>query len=422
MATASHAPRHDHDSGAGLRSVEEVRAALLERIVPLPSLEVPLGEAFGCVLAEDLVSPLDLPAFASSGMDGVAVRASDTAAATAEAPVSRPIVGRALIGREPEGVVGAGEAIRIATGSPVPAGADVIVPIEQVVIERDTVRIFHPAEAGRFVRPAGEDVRSGEVLAQAGRRLGAPELGLLANAGYAGAAVFPRPRVVVISTGDELVEPGHELTYGQIFDSNTAMLMGQVREAGGHPIHAGPVPDDPERLREIVANHGATADAFVSSGGVSAGERDVVKVAFQGQGNIDFYGVAMQPGMPQAFGVLEGKPYFGLPGNPVSSFVSFEVFVRPALLRMMGRRHLERPTVAATLSEAISGPGGKMQFARVLVERGAAGFTATPTGGRASNLLSTVARANGFAMIPPGTATAEAGSQVQVMVFRSMED
>jgi molybdopterin molybdotransferase len=188
------------------------------------------------------------------------------------------------------------------------------------------------------------------------------------------------------------------------------------------PVLAGIVRDDPQSLRETVLSHELQADAFVSSGGVSVGERDVVKAAFFKRGDVGFFRVAMQPGMPQGFGQIEGKPFFGLPGNPVSVFVSFEVFVRPAMLKMMGRTALARPEITATLTQDVRGPAGKTQFARVEVARGAEGWTATPTGGRGSNLISTISRANGLAIVPAGTAEAPAGTQVKVWLFRSSED
>jgi molybdopterin molybdotransferase len=227
---------------------------------------------------------------------------------------------------------------------------------------------------------------------------------------------------VVLSTGDELVPPTDEPTYGQIRDANAYTIFGALREAGASPVLAGIVRDDVDQLRETVFEHLIQADAFISSGGVSVGERDVVKAAFFKRGDIGFYRVAMQPGMPQGFGQIEGKPYFGLPGNPVSVFVSFEVFVRPAILKMLGRTQLDRPEVTATLTADVRGPKGKLQFARVEVRRGAGGWEATPTGGRGSNLISTVARANGLALVPAGTETALAGSDVKVMLFRSSED
>jgi molybdopterin molybdotransferase len=389
----------------------------------LPPLQLPLTDAHGCVAADDIASTVALPEFASSGMDGFAVRASDTSDASPLRPAQLKIVGRALIGERPEATVGSGEAVRIATGAPIPGGADTIVPIESAqVVDDEIVRIMDAPETGKHVRPRGEDVSEGEVLVPKGRRLGAPELGLLANAGVPHPLVHPRPRVIVVSTGDELIPPTEKPTFGQIRDANAYTLFGALRDAGAMPVLAGIVKDDPDSLKETVFSFDLQADAFVSSGGVSVGERDVVKAAFFRRGNVDFYKVAMQPGMPQGFGEVEGKPFFGLPGNPVSVFVSFEVFVRPAIQKMLGRVQLGRPEIAAVLTEAIRGPRGKAQYARVQVRRGDDGWLATPTGGRGSNLISTVARANGLAIIPPGTETAQAGDEVRVMLFRSSED
>ncbi len=413
---------HDHDSGEGLVPVEEARERVLAEIKPLQPLELPLQEAYGCVLASDVVADADIPGFASSAMDGFALRSGDVRDATPMDPVELTIAGRALIGQRPDATVGGGEAVRIATGAPIPAGADCVVPIEDCEVVSGAVRVFAPAPEGKHIRPTGEDAKGGEVLVKAGRRLGAPELGLLATAGFSHPLVLPRPRVVVLSTGDELIAPGQPPEYGQVRDSNAYLLFGALREAGAVPMMAGVVRDDVEQLKEIVLSHLVQADAFVSSGGVSVGERDVVKAAFFRRGELDFYKVAMQPGMPQGFGHIEGKPYFGLPGNPVSVFVSFEVFIRPAIQKMMGRTQLFRPEVIARVEEDISGPVGKMQFARVRVRRTKEGWMARPTGARGSNLIATVSRANGLAIVPPGVATAPAGSDVRVLVFRSMED
>jgi molybdopterin molybdotransferase len=420
MAISRHV--HDHDSGEGLLPVDEARARVLERIKPLQPLELPLTEAYGCVLARALIAERDIPDFASSAMDGYAVRSSEVADATPSSPVELRVVGRAMIGERPEGTVGGGEAFAIATGAPVPAGADTIVPIENCESRDGIVRILTGSPEGRHVRPSGEDVRSGETLVQAGRRLQAPELGLLATAGFSHPLVHPRPRVAIVSTGDELVPPSRNPEYGQVHDSNAYTLFAALREAGAVPRIAGIVRDDVDSFKELVLSNLTQADAFISSGGVSVGERDVVKSAFFRRGEVDFFKVAMQPGMPQGFGEIEGKPYFGLPGNPVSVFVSFEVFVRPALMKMMGRQQLFRPEVPATLEEDIIGPVGKTQFARVRVRRTKEGWVATPTGGRGSNLIATVAKANGLAVVPAGVETAIAGSSVKIILFRSMED
>lgn len=414
---------HDHDSGEGMLSVETARERLLSGINPLSPLELPLQEAHGCVLARDVVAERDIPDFASSAMDGFAVRSNDVTDATPSEPIELRVVGRALIGRRPESTVGGGEAVRIATGAPIPAGADTIVPIENAEPMGETVvRILAGNRAGGHIRPSGEDARIGQPLVRAGRRLGAPEMGLLATAGASHPLVHPRPRVVVLSTGDELIAPSQSPQFGQVHDSNAYLLFGALREAGASPVMAGIVADDVDAFRDAVLNHLVQADAFVSSGGVSVGERDVVKAAFVQRGEVDFYRVAMQPGMPQGFGHVEGKPYFGLPGNPVSVFVSFEVFIRPALMKMMGRTRLFRPKVRATLADEVVGPRGKTQFARVLVRpRGGGGYEATPTGGRGSNLIGTVARANGLAIVPAGVERAAPGEDVDVWLFRAMD-
>jgi len=414
---------HDHDSAEGLVPLETARETVLSQIHPLPPIELPLTDAFGCVAATDIKAAVDLPEFASSGMDGYAVRAADVASATPGSPAELTVVGRAMIGHRPEATVGTGEAVQIATGAPIPSGADAVVPIENTELpDDDLVRLFEAVDEGRHVRPKGEDVQEGTVLVPAGKRLGAPELGLLANAGVPHPLVHPRPRVIVLSTGDELVPPTESPSFGQVRDANAYTLFGALREVGAIPVLAGIVRDDPEALKEAVFSYEIQADAFVSSGGVSVGERDVVKAAFFKHGDIAFSKVAMQPGMPQGFGFIEGKPFFGLPGNPVSVFVSFEMFVRPAMLKMMGRGHLGRPEVSAVLTHDVKGPRDKTVFARVELARGADGWRATPTGGRGSNLISTVARANGLAVLPPGVGTASSGEKVSVLLFRATED
>src|SRR5437588_527077 len=260
-----------------------------------------------------------------------------------------------------------------------------LAPIEACLSSRETVRVLQPVSPGKHVRPAGEDATPGDLLVPAGRRLGAPELGVLAAAGHARMLVHPRPRVVVISTGDELIDPGQFPQFGEVRDSNAYTIFGAVRETGARPYLAGIVRDDVDAFREAIVSQLVQADAFISSGGVSVGEHDVVKRAFFKRGDVRFTRVAMQPGMPQAFGRIEGKPYFGLPGNPVSVFVSFEMFVRPALMKMAGRRDLHRPEVTAVLDTDVEGPKGKTAFARVRVSRTEEGWRASSAGGRDSN-------------------------------------
>lgn len=408
---------HGHDTGRPLVPVEEAQRRVLAAIRPLPPTELPLRQALGCVLAEDLTAPGDLPSFPSSAMDGFAVRADDVAGATTDRPVRLRIVAEVRMGRASDASVGAGQAVAVPTGGAVPQGADCVVPVERCVAEGDRLLVLEPEPPGRHVRPAGEDVGSGEVLVPRGRTLLGPDLGLLASAGLAAASVHPRPRVVVMSTGDELVAPGMPAAYGQVYDANGFTLDGAVREAGAVP-HAGLiVPDDPGALVAAMDRHGAGADVFISSGGVSVGERDPVKGAFLGHGDVEFFEVAMQPGKPQAFGTYAGRPFFGLPGNPVSVFVSFEVFVRPALLRMMGRPE-RRPEVTARVETELRAPPRKTMFARVRVRRDGDGWVAASTGSRQSNLLSTVSRANGLAVVPAEVGAVAPGDTCRVILFR----
>jgi molybdopterin molybdotransferase len=409
---ADHAHVHNHDSGDGLVPVEEARDRILAAVSALGSLQVPLTEAYGCVLAEDVVADHDMPDFASSAMDGFAVRSSDIAGASPEHPVELKIVGRALIGRRPESTVGGHEASRIATGAPIPAGADTIVPIENAEVLGEVVRIVDAAPEGRHIRPVGEDVRTGAVLVEQGRRLGAPELGLLANAGFPHPVVHPRPRVIVLSTGDELIPPTEQPEFGQVRDSNAYTIFGAVREAGAIPVLAGIVKDDVEQLKETLLVHEIQADAFISTGGVSVGERDVVKAAFFRRGDLDFYKVAMQPGMPQGSGTVGGTPIVTLPGNPVSALVSFEVFLRPALRRAMGLPHPDRPQRTALLTEGLTSPRGKRQFRRGVLDP--VTDTVTSYGPPASHHLRWLASANCLLELGEDVVEVAEGSQVQV--------
>src|ERR1700704_1166339 len=382
--------------------VEEAQDRIMDAVKALPPVELPLLDAWGCILATDVAAGYDIPTFSSSSMDGYAVRAEDIRGASAESPVALRKVGEAPIGHAPGQPVGAGETVWIATGAPVPEGADCIAPIEEVEEDGDTIRVLKEFAAASFVRPVGQDLRKGEVVVKAGRRLLGPELGVLSSAGYPRALVHPRVRGAVLSTGDELIEPGAEAAYGQIADTNSYTLWGNLAEAGAVPLRLGIVADDEDELRAAIMEGLAEADVFITSGGVSVGQRDVVKRILEGLGTIERYKVAMQPGAPQAFGLVDEKPFFGLPGNPVSVFVSYELFIRPALLRMMGRRDLLRPEVQAELIDDIKGPANKAVFSRVRVRRDRGRWVAESTGGSQSNLISTVAKANGLAIIPVG--------------------
>jgi molybdenum cofactor synthesis domain-containing protein len=405
----------DPEEEAPLVPIDEWRKRILADIERLHRQSLALDQAWGCVLAADVRAPADLPGYTSSAMDGFAVRAKDVAAATQERPVELRVAGEIRMGRATDVEVREGDAVAIPTGGVVPTGADAVVPVELCAVSDDRVLVLRSVPSGKHVRPAGEDARAGDVLVRAGRRLLAPDLGALAAAGLDAVDVYPRARVGVVSTGDELVGPGEPLHDGQIYDANGPILSAAVRDAAAIPAAVAVVGDEPGSLVKTLERIADDVDVFVCSGGVSAGERDPVKRAFE-RGDVRFANVAMQPGRPQAFGSFEGKPFFGLPGNPVSVFVSFVVFVYPALMKMMGREP-EHPQVTAVLEKPIEAPRTRTRYARVRLSRQGEDLIAIPEGGHQSNLLATFARADGLAIIPAGR-TIAAGETCRVIPVR----
>jgi molybdopterin molybdotransferase len=383
-------------------SVDEYCDLILGSVTRLPHRRVALHDALGCVLAEQVLAEFDLPPFASSAMDGFAVRAADIAIASEETPAQLAVVGEVSMGKAPGSSLERGEAIAIPTGAVVPEGADAIVPNELVVRRGGHILVFGPIPQGRHVRPAGEDLARGEVVVDEGSTLSAADLGALAASGTAEVTVVPRAKVGILSTGDELVRPAGALRAGQIYDSNAFMLAGLVREAGAQPIDLGPLPDDPEALVSALDAPGADVDAFICSGGVSAGKNDPVKGAFASGSEVCCVDVAVQPGRPQAFGIRQGKPFFGVPGNPVAAFVSFELFVRPGLCKMMGRAERRR-AIEATLDGTVKAPEDCVRFVMAGLRREGATLIATPRAGQHSNLLAALARADALVEVPPGS-------------------
>jgi molybdopterin molybdotransferase len=398
-----------------LRPLDRHRTEVLARIEALEPIVLPLLEAHGCVLAADVVADEQIPRFANSAMDGYAVHAEDTQAGTA-----LTVHGEAAAGAPTDVVVAPGRAVRIMTGGVVPEGTGAIVPVELVAEDGDRIVLRQEATRGAHVRAAGEDVRAGDVIATAGTRLGAGEIGMIAAVGRQQVPVHPRPRVIVVSTGDELVAPGQPLGPGQLYDSNSYMVVAMVREAGAIGVRHTIVADDREQLAEAFEGAMPSADMIVTTGGVSAGRYDLVKRVLADLGDVAFTKVGMQPGKPQAFGMLgrdpaTAVPCFGLPGNPVSAFVSFEVFVRPAIRRMQGRTDLNRPRITATLTEPLRSPAGKVSFIRVILRRvDGGGWQATPTGAQGSGLLHSVLRAHGLAEVPASVTEVAAGSSLLV--------
>jgi len=394
-------------------------ARVLDVVTPLQPLELGLMDAHGCVLAEDVVAPADLPGFDNSAMDGYAVRAADVVGASEASPVVLPVTGDVPAGPASPLRVMPGVCVRIMTGAMLPAGADAVVPVEHTDGGVAQVSITRAPSPGQSVRRAGEDVRAGETVLTAGTHLGAVQIGLAAAAGRARMVVRPRPRVVVVSTGSELTESGEPLAPGRIYDSNSPALTAAAIEAGAIAYRVGIVPDDPRQLLSTLEDQLVRADVLVTSGGVSVGAYDVVKEVLARLGTVRFDEVAIQPGKPQGFGTIgpDSTPVFGLPGNPVSALVSFEGFVRPALRRMLGATPLERPRVRAAATEALRSPAGKRSFLRVALEVRDGAYVVTPVSGPGSHLLAGMARANALAVVPEDVEEVPRGGAVEVLVL-----
>ena len=403
-----------------MKRVADHLSDILSAVRPLTPLDVQLLDAHGCVLVEDVVAPWPLPQFDNSAMDGYAVRAEDVRDASEDEPVELPVVADIAAGETQVDAIGPGLAARIMTGAPVPVGADAVVPVEYTDGGTARVRITLAAQAGRHLRRIGEDVQAGDTVLTAGTFLGAAQVGLLAAVGKDRVKVRPRPRVVVISTGRELVEPGLPLALGQITDSNSYTLTASAKEAGAVAFRVAPVPDDETKLLSLIEDQLVRADVIVTSGGISAGAYDVVKAVLSELGTVTFDKVAMQPGMPQGFGTIgdEATPIFTLPGNPVSAFVSFEVFVRPAIRKMLGVSRLHRPSVKAILQSTLRSPEGKRQFARARWQQAPDGsYLVTPLAGQASHMLADLAYANALVVVPEQVTEVAAGQVVDTVLL-----
>ncbi|GAA5211395.1 gephyrin-like molybdotransferase Glp [Streptomyces sp. NPDC057781] len=446
-STAHRDTGHDHapaDFGPDrLWSVQDHLDDILTTVRPLEPIELNLLDAQGCVLVDDITVPLSLPPFDNSSMDGYAVRVADVAGASEEFPAALVVVGDVAAGQADPPSVGPGQAARIMTGAPLPPGAETVVPVEwtdgglgegpvagmrarSLAPEgaEGQVHVYRPAEARAHVRAKGSDVKSGDRALEAGTVLGPPQIALLAAIGRGRVRVRPRPRVVVLSTGSELVQPDEELAHGQIYDSNSFALTAAARDAGAIAYRVGAVADDAETLRSTIEDQLVRADLMVTTGGVSVGAYDVVKEALAhvadedepGSG-VDFRKLAMQPGKPQGFGSIgpDHTPLLALPGNPVSSYVSFELFVRPAIRTLMGLTDVHRPTTTASLAaeKALTSPKGRRQFLRGSYADG----SVTPVGGSGSHLVAALAHADALIVVPEDTESVEPGADVEVVLL-----
>ncbi len=403
-----------------MKPLTQAQAEILAAVPRLGTDEVPVAEALYRVIAEPAVAAGPVPPFPNSAMDGYAVRSADLTSV----PVTLPVNEDVAAGSVPTMDVTPGTVTRIMTGAPMPGGADAVVPVEETEsIDRSTVTIRASVGEGTHVRPAGGDVAPGDIVVDAGVRLTARHVAALGGAGIT-PVVSKVPTVALMSTGDEVVEPDTaDLAPGMIRDTNRVLLRGMLTDLGVPFVDLGIIGDDTQELRAAYVHASEVGDIIVSTGGVSMGDFDFVKAILADTGSVDFWRVAMQPGKPFAFGNVSGTPLFGLPGNPVSTFVSFEQFVRPAILSMMGAAKLFRPRIAGVMGEDVQTNDEKEVFLRVLLAEDSNGsFVAVRSGGQGSNILSALAAAEAFAVVPVGVGSLSAGDPVTLEMFTWTEN
>ncbi len=396
-----------------MRTLAEHRAAVLSLVAPLPATSVPVGSALGLVLAHDVVAAVDLPGFDNSAMDGYAVRAAELAGATTEAPVVLPVAGDVAAGDTRHHVLPVGHALRIMTGAPMPEGADAVVPVELTDGGATEVALHDAPAVGRSLRRRGEDVRSGDLVLPAGTRLGPGHLALAAAANVPVLSVHPPPRVAVVSTGDELVPAGSTLEHGQIVDSNSVMLRALVEAAGAEVSGWAHLRDDAAAMRALLDDLPGTPDLVLTTGGVSMGVYDTVKEVLTDDGGVEFVKVAMRPGMPQGCGVVgrSRTPAVTLPGNPVSSLVSFHVFVLPALRRLAGLDPDVDGAFEAVADTGWAAAPGKVELTRVVETDG----RVRPSGGQGSHVLGALTAATALAVVPADVDRVEPGDRLRCL-------
>jgi molybdopterin molybdotransferase len=401
-------------------TVAEARARILNHVQPLPAETIALMQAAGRVLARAITASENVPPFINSSMDGYAVRASDVVGASPTAPITLPVSGDIPAGRGLPTPLRAGTAMRIMTGAPLPENADAVIPVEDTDDAREqiagpppaTVRFYQAGLVGVNTRPVGQDIRVGEEVLSADVVLGPAEIGVLAALGHAQVEVHRQPRIAIFSTGDELRAVEDVLQPGQIHDTNGYALSAAIERYGGQPVRLGIVRDNFEDARAtLVAACEAQAELILSSAGVSVGAYDVIKAAVEAEGALDFWRVNMRPGKPVAFGQVRGVPFMGLPGNPVSALVSFEVFARPAILKLAGRRQWEKPALTVTLAEEVHSDG-RESYLRVVITQQGADYVARTTGHQGSAVLTSLVKANGLLIVPAGVTVARAGEKL----------
>jgi molybdopterin molybdotransferase len=405
-------------SFANLLSVDDARSRVLESVEPLATEKVSLRDALGLISAAEVRAPHPLPRFDNSAMDGYAVVAADTAGAGEFSPVTLEVVGEVRAGGSDDVVVGPGSAARIMTGAPLPAGADAIAMVEVTEEKDGKVLVKSSVEKSQHVRPAGDDLDEGEILVHAGLELGPGELAVLGSMGVTPVEIRWGPRVALLVTGDELVDPEEDPGPGQIRDSNQLALLALLEQAGARPVLSERVPDRREAVVDAFSRAAEVADLVVSSGGVAVGRYDFVKDVVEELGEIQLWRVAMQPGKPVVLGSVSDVPFLGLPGNPVSVHVGFEQFVRPAIRKMRGCSSLLRPTLEATLTETISKRPGRLHFVRVRLSSRGDEWFATPTGPQGSHIQSSLVDCHGLARFGREESKLNEGQSVTVEIWR----
>ena len=412
-------------------TVEQALEKVLSCVEVLDREEKPILECLGQVLDEDVYSPLDVPPLDNTAMDGYAVQAESTRGATQSSPAVLDVIGEVSAGAISQQEVGPGTAIRIMTGAPIPQGADSVVQFEDTDEALRPQRpisqigILKEIKKGLNIRRAGEDISRGQLVLEKGTPLRPQEIGVLASIGKATVAVIRRPVVAILATGDELVEIDQPLPQGKIYNSNSFSLAAQVARYGGIPKILGIARDQEEEL-EAKIRQALDSDLLLTSGGVSMGQYDLVKDVLAKQGEISFWTVRMKPGKPLAFGLINGDrkrvPHLGLPGNPVSSMITFELFARPAILKMMGQRNLSKPMIRAISENRIENTDGRRIFARAVVRREGDRYYAQTRGPQGSGILTSMTQANGLAIVPEDVAAVEEGEMIQVLMLDWREE
>jgi molybdopterin molybdotransferase len=395
--------------------VERARERILARFVRLNAESVPLQESLGRVLAEPVQAERSVPPFANSSMDGFALRSGDTASVSREQPAVLHVTAHIAAGSASQAPVDDGACARIMTGAPLPPGADAVIPFEEVEDCGDAIRVFGAVAPGACVRPAGNDITAGEAVLAAGTEIGSRQIALLATLGRDSVSVVRRARVAVLSTGDELVPPGRPLGPGQIYNSNTPMLVAAVLEAGGEPLTIETAGDDRAAIAEAIGR-ARDADLLITSGGASVGDFDHVKDVVGAGGDLTFWRVRLRPGKPLLFGTVGDLPVIGLPGNPTSAMVTFEEFVRPAIRTMLGAPAM-RPEIRAVLDDEIDNRGGRRTYARVRLYYSDDRFHASLSGGQDSAMILPLARADGLLIVPEECGAMHAGDEATVQVW-----